>query len=132
MIRKIVLNRTLKFSWRLSLWLGSVGIIHLLVNHFLRIDSSQFLLPYAYLANYLVVVLSYYVLMHAKEKGSYALGYIFLAGFLVKMAVFLLFFNPTYKADDEIIPQEFFAFFISYAFCLIYEARIVVKILNNS
>jgi hypothetical protein len=113
-------------------WLSIIGLVHLTVNYFLNINSLEHLLPNAYLANYLAVIFGYFFLMYAKEKGSYALGYIFLSGFLVKMAIFMLFFKSTYKADGDIIPQEFFAFFVSYAFCLIYEARIVVKILNNS
>ena len=43
----------------------------------------------------------------------------------------MIFFNPHYKADGEIIPQEFFAFFVSYAFCLAYETKTIVKILNQ-
>ena len=69
--------------------------------------------------------------MLAKEKGSHSLGYLFLAGFFLKIAVFMIFFNPHYKADDEIIPEEFFAFFVSYAVCLAYETKIIVKILNQ-
>lgn len=43
----------------------------------------------------------------------------------------MIFFNPIYKADDQIVPQEFFAFFVSYVFCLAFETKIIVKILNQ-
>ena len=70
--------------------------------------------------------------MLAKAKGSHSLGYLFLAGFFLKIAVFMIFFNPIYKADDQIVPQEFFAFFVSYVFCLAFETKIIVKILNQN
>lgn len=129
---KTALNDTLKFSIQLLLSLSIVCALHLGVNFFLKIDSTQYLLPLAYPLNFFLVLVGYFGIMLAKAKGSHSLGYLFLAGFFLKIAIFMIFFNPVYKADDDIIPQEFFAFFVSYAFCLFYETKIIVKILNNS
>lgn len=109
----------------------AVAIVHASVNAYLEIDSFAHLLPLAYILNFILVLLSYFIIMLAKAKGSHSLGYLFLAGFFLKIAVFMIFFNPHYKADGEIIPQEFFAFFVSYAFCLAYETKTIVKILNK-
>ncbi|MFB1023095.1 MAG: hypothetical protein QMC40_10095 [Vicingaceae bacterium] len=128
---KTALNSTFSFSWKLLLFLLIVLTTHLSVNSYLSIDSSAHLLPLSYVLNYLLVLVSYFMILLAKAKGSHSLGYLFLAGFFLKIAVFMIFFNPIYKADDQIIPQEFFAFFVSYVFCLAFETKIIVKILNQ-
>jgi hypothetical protein len=128
---KTALNSTFSFSWKLLLFLLFVLTAHLSVNFHLTIDSSAHLLPLSYVLNYLLVLVSYFIIILAKAKGSHSLGYLFLAGFFLKIAVFMIFFNPIYKADDQIVPQEFFAFFVSYVFCLAFETKIIVKILNQ-
>ncbi|MFT5666921.1 MAG: hypothetical protein ACI9DK_001109 [Vicingaceae bacterium] len=128
---KTALNSTFSFSWKLLLFLLIVLTAHLSVNFHLTIDSSAHLLPLSYVLNYLLVLVSYFIIILAKAKGSHSLGYLFLAGFFLKIAVFMIFFNPIYKADDQIVPQEFFAFFVSYVFCLAFETKIIVKILNQ-
>ena len=112
MMLKTALNSTFRFSWKLCLLLLIVAALHAGVNFYLNIDSTANLLPLAYILNFVLVVISYFIIMLAKEKGSHSLGYLFLAGFFLKIAVFMIFFNPHYKADDEIIPEEFFAFFV--------------------
>lgn len=128
---KTALNNTFSFSWKLAALLLIVVSIHIGINYYLNINSFNHLLPLAYFLNYALVLISYFIIMLAKAKGSHSLGYLFLAGFFLKIAVFMIFFNPHYKEDGEIIPQEFFAFFVSYAFCLAYETKIIVKILNE-
>ena len=128
---KTALNSTLSFAWKLLLFIALIAVIHVGVNSYLNVDSLAHLLPLAYVLNFFLVLVSYFIILLAKEKGSRSLGYLFLAGFFLKITVFMIVFNPHYKADGEIIPQEFFAFFISYAFCLAYETKTIVKILNQ-
>ena len=129
---KKILKSTLNFSLRLLLGLGIIFSIHQFINHLQDISFNGYLILEAYVANYFLVVLSYLALIYFKHKESHALGFIFLFGFFLKLAVFLIFFNPYYKQDNEIQTVEFLSFFTSYSYCLIYETYVLVKLLNRS
>ena len=126
-----MLTKTLRFG--LSLLVGLILIfgIHQTVLYFYELPWNENLIVEAYFTNYLLVLITYFIIIFFKERKSQSLGFIFLGGFFLKLAVFMIFFNPFYKSDNEVIPAEFFAFFTSYAFCLIYETTVIVKILNK-
>ena len=127
-----MLKETIKFSLRLLLGLAIVLIAHLAIHFLMDIAITDFLILESYFTNLLLVVISYWIILYFKEKKSQSLGFFYLAGFFLKLTIFFIFFNPTYKADDIIQTGEFFAFFLPYALCLIYETTVVVRILNKS
>ena len=126
-----MLYQSLKFGIRLLAWLVVVFSIHELVLFALRKPPFEDLILHAYLANYILVLLTFYLILFFKNKKSQSLGFFYLGGFFLKLIAFLVYFNPEYKADALISPFEFFAFFTPYSFCLIYETAVIVKILNK-
>jgi len=127
-----MLRGTLKFSLQLLIILSLVLVGHLGVHSYLNIKLTNFLILESYLTNLLLVVTSYWIILYFKEKKSQSLGFIYLGAFFLKLTIFFIFFNPIYKADDLIQTGEFFAFFLPYAICLVYETTVIVRILNRS
>lgn len=126
------LKLSLRFSLRLFIILIILYGIHEFIHFRLGFDWGAYLLTEAYWSNYLMVVLTYWALMMAKKKNNQAVGFMFMGGFFIKLIVFMIFFNPIYKADLQIEPAEFIAFFTPYSLCLTLETTSLVRLLNRS
>jgi hypothetical protein len=85
-----------------------------------------------YYSNTILAILIFSSLSLLQKKYSDQLGFLFMAGSLLKFAVFFMFFSPQFREDDEISRLEFFSFFIPYLCSLFLETLAVVKILNPS
>ena len=85
-----------------------------------------------YCANAILAIVIYSSLSLLQKKYSDQLGFLFMAGSLLKFAVFFIFFSPTFREDGSISRLEFLSFFIPYLCCLFIETLAVVKILNPS
>lgn len=120
-----------RFSTSLLLGLAVVFGIHALISHYLGISIHDHLLITSYWVNYLLVVSTFAILIALKNRKSQSLGFVFLGGFFIKIAVFLIFFKPQFLTDGEIATVEFVSFFTPYAVCLAYETYILVTILNK-
>ncbi len=129
---KETIKHSIRFSLALLLILSITFAIHQLGNRWNEIEFTSHLIIEAYWVNYLMVVLTYFFLLLMKRKNNQAVGFIFLGGFFFKLLIFMLIFNPVYKADDEILTAEFFAFFMPYSICLTLETISLVRILNRS
>ena len=127
-----MITNLISFSIRLFILLLFSFGIHQLALHYLNVGWNLHLINASYLTNFVLVLITYAIIYYLKEKKSESLGFIFLAGFFLKLIVFMVFFNPVYKADLEISTLEFSAFFIPYAICLTYETIVLVRILNRS
>ena len=129
------MKKTIKplFRFSSSLLLGLIVVfgIHALISRFLDVSIFEHLLIPSYWVNYLLVVFTFAILIALKNRKSQSLGFVFLGGFFVKIAVFLIFFKPIFLADGEIATVEFVSFFTPYAVCLAYETYILVTILNK-
>jgi len=128
---KKTIKPLLRFSTSLLLGLAIFFVVHALINHYLGISIYDHLLITSYWVNYLLVVFTFAILIALKNRKSQSLGFVFLGGFFIKIAVFLLFFKPIFLIDGEIATVEFVSFFTPYAVCLAYETYILVTILNK-
>ena len=105
--------------------------IHLAVLSILNYPLYSDRIVGAYVANLILVIVVFGVLYLLRNKFKGQLGFLFLAGSVLKFAIFFMFFYPFYKADDVISRTEFAAFFIPYALGLILETVSLSKWLNN-
>lgn len=103
-----------------------------LINTQLQLPIFENLIVAAYASNYFLVLLTFSFILFLKDKHNASIGFIFMFGFLLKMAVFFIFFKPVYQLNNEIEGQEFAAFFVPYAICLTFETYYLVKLLSKS
>ena len=85
----------------------------------------------SYVVNTILVILVFGALYFLRDKFKSQLGFLFLAGSLLKFAVFFIVFYPFYKLDESIIKLEFLAFFVPYSIGLILETFSLSKWLNK-
>ncbi|MDA9312409.1 DUF6168 family protein [Vicingaceae bacterium] len=127
-----MINNLTSFSLCLLFVLLIVFVIHQSTLSFINVDWNLNLINESYLTNYFLVVFTYGIIVHLNDKKSQSLGFIFLGGFFLKLAVFMVFFNPVYKSDLEISTLEFTSFFIPYGICLTFETFVLIRLLNRS
>jgi hypothetical protein len=126
------MNKIVTFSIKLLILLAIVFPIHAYVQNFYGQNYFGNILIGSYLTNYILVVLSFILLIKLQKKYTNSLGFIFMGGSLVKFAVFLVFFNPHYKLDGAIYVAEFSAFFVPYGIGLTIETISLVRLLNRA
>ena len=85
----------------------------------------------AYVVNVLLALTILYGLYFFRKKLKDQMGFLFMAGSLLKFAVFFIVFSPKYSVDGEISRVEFVTFFVPYVTCLVTEAFGVLKLLKN-
>jgi|SRR5690606_30428828 len=89
------------------------------------------LIPWSYGINFLLAIVIFFPLYFFRERFKYQIGFLYLAGSLLKFLVFFIVFYPAYKADGEMTRLEFAAFFVPYAICLILETFFASKMLHR-
>lgn len=127
-----MIRKTLRFSLTLFLALLLVFGIHQYILSLQEFAWNSHLILEAYITNFILVVISFYIILLFLKKQNFSLGFIFMGSFLLKMIVFMIFFNPTFKANDNIETVEFFSFFTPYSICLFFETIVLVRLLNRS
>ncbi|APY11023.1 hypothetical protein BWZ22_07105 [Seonamhaeicola sp. S2-3] len=85
----------------------------------------------SYVVNFVLVILVFGTLYLFRNKYKSQLGFLFLAGSVVKFAVFFIVFQPLFKQDDLISKLEFASFFVPYLTGLIIETISLSKWLNK-
>lgn len=86
------------------------------------------LLGFSYKFNFGITFLFTVTLIVLSKRFEDQLGYIFLAGSALKLAIFILLAK---LKDFEIDKNVFFDFFIPYLICLGLEIYVVAKLLNG-
>ena len=121
----------LKFSFQLVLILALVLGTHLGILQFSGQPIFQNLIVEAYLINWVLAILIFYILYRYRYRFQNALGFLFMAGSFLKFLVFFIVFYPIYKGDGEMQRLEFAAFFVPYLIALIFETVQASKMLNR-
>ncbi|WP_242131050.1 DUF6168 family protein [Aestuariivivens marinum] len=85
----------------------------------------------SYIVNLLLVIGVFGLLYILRNKYKSQLGFLFLAGSVLKFTIFFIVFYPIYKQDEDVSKLEFAAFFIPYATGLILETLSLSKWLNE-
>ncbi|MFL1010620.1 hypothetical protein [Flavisericum labens] len=124
-------NPFLSFILKASCVLAIVFGIHLTLLYFCKLPLFENRIIWSYVVNLVLIVVIFGVLYLLKEKYKSQLGFLFLAGSVLKFAVFFIAFYPYYKFDNEITKQEFAAFFVPYAIGLFLESVSLSKWLNK-
>ncbi|MEI6865240.1 DUF6168 family protein [Flavicella sp.] len=120
------------FSVRLIVLMSVIFYIHtnlLSYNGYLAYDN---MIIEGYYVNVILAIIIVSFLTFLKKKYNDQLGFLFMAGSMLKFAVFFVFFLPHFRADGEISRLEFLSFFVPYVFCLLLETLGVVRVLNPS
>ncbi|MDB4588539.1 hypothetical protein N9095_01010 [bacterium] len=124
-------NPFISFAIKTVILLTVVFAIHLLVLNVLQLSLFENRIVLSYIVNLVLVIVIFGILYLLKEKYKSQLGFLFLAGSLLKFVVFFILFYPFYKLDNIITKLEFAAFFVPYVIGLIIESVSLSKWLNK-
>ncbi len=114
----------------LSTTLGAALLIHAAVLH--RLNSTPdkyFFLSYA--THFVLAAIIFTAIVRMSKKHLHLTGFSFMAGSLLKFAVFFIFFYPVFNADGTIDTGETLYFLIPYFLSLIIETFFLSKILSG-
>ncbi len=125
------MNDFLKFSLLLSVLLITALALHLFVLNALQLPLYDNKILLAYSVNYMLAVAIYGALYLLKDRMTAQLGFLYMAGSLLKFLFFFILFYPTYKLDGDMSNAEFAAFFIPYSISLILETTGIIKFLKK-
>ncbi len=124
-------NPFISFAIKTVILLTVVFATHLLVLNVLQLSLFENRIVLSYIVNLGLVIVIFGILYLLKEKYKSQLGFLFLAGSLLKFVVFFILFYPFYKLDNIITKLEFAAFFVPYVIGLIIESVSLSKWLNK-
>lgn len=88
-------------------------------------------LPGTYLFNFILAFGIVSLLYAFRRKLKNQIGFLFIAGSLLKFLGFFIFFYPGYATDGNLGRSEFAAFFVPYAVALILETLFASLLLRN-
>ena len=125
------MNRIINFSLTLIAILSMTFIVHVYVLHHFSLPEFDNRIIAAYLVNFFLAIFIYGLLLVLRDKMESQLGFLYMAGSLIKFIFFFIFFYPSYKNDGEITSLEFAAFFLPYVICLIFETFCIIKFLKK-
>lgn len=123
------------FLLRYGVWLSLLCVLSFVV-HFLARGAAGLsplgdLLPVSYLVNFGLAFTIVSLLFRYRRKMRQQIGFLFIAGSLLKFAVFFAVFYPIFKADGEIGRPEFASFFVPYLLALFLETLFAAKLLKE-
>ncbi|GGG92874.1 hypothetical protein GCM10011416_07370 [Polaribacter pacificus] len=120
----------LPFILVVTIALSLVFVIHLFVLNKLDLPLFSYQLIEAYIANGLLAIVIFTTLFLLRKKYHEQLGFLFMAGSLLKFAVFFIFFYAGYQLAGSSSKVAFFAFFVPYITSLLTETLGLIKLLN--
>ena len=124
-------NPFYRFAVKVTGLLVIVFVLHLSLLKLFGQPLFQNKIVLSYIVNLLLVVGVFGLLYILRNKYKSQLGFLFLAGSVLKFAVFFIVFYPIYKQDGDISKLEFASFFTPYATGLILETLSLGKWLNK-
>lgn len=124
-------NPFLSFTIKAIVFLTIAFGIHIAVLSALQLPLFENRIVLAYAINLILIIGIFATLFLLREKYKSQLGFLFLAGSLLKFTVFFIVFYPFYKLDGVITKLEFAAFFVPYVIGLILESVSLSKWLNK-
>lgn len=124
-------NPFLSFAIKTIVVLACTFGIHILMLNGLDLPLFDNRIILSYILNTAFVIGVFGMLYRFRERFKSQLGFLFLAGSLIKFAIFFLVFNPYYRRDGSVSTIEFTTFFIPYAIGLILETFYLTKLLNK-
>lgn len=123
-----ILQRCLLF---LCLVLGIAFGIHTRLRVSNELNPVGDLLIWSYLTNLLLAFGIVVFIFSLRNRMKTQLGFLFIAGSLLKFLVFFIFFYPVFTSDEVISQGEFSSFFVPYFLALIVETYFAAILLRN-
>ncbi len=120
-----------RYALKFLLVLSAVLILHVLVLYKIHHAIDYEWLFASYIINYLLALGIVVIILHYIDKLKTYTGFLFMAGSLIKFAVFFIAFYPHFKTDGVMNKTEFTYFFVPYIICLIMESKKLIRITNN-
>ncbi|AUP79357.1 hypothetical protein [Flavivirga eckloniae] len=124
-------NPFFNFTVKANIVFIAIFGVHLGVLRLLDLPLFENKIVLSYVVNLVLIIVIFGVLYLLRKKYKSQLGFLFLAGSVLKFAVFFVVFYPLYKLDGTISKLEFASFFVPYAFGLILESVSLSKWLNK-
>lgn len=124
-------NLFIRFAIKATVVLTVSFCIHVAVLNVFQLPLFENKIVLSYVVNLLLVVIIFGLLYLSKRKFKDQLGFLFIAGSVLKFGVFFVVFYPFFKLDNHISKLEFAAFFVPYGLGLILETISLVKWLNK-
>jgi len=126
-------NWTLRFIFKLSLFLLVAFCGQIFYYHYFEIKSSLFLTGLSYAFNFLLAIFTIIIMSRYRHSHTERLGYIFLVLSLLKL---LSFYFGLYPLLTDFYTQHFrrlafFVFFVPYSIALTMEIIVLIKRLNQ-
>lgn len=124
-------NPFVDFAFKATLLLLVAYCIHILVLHAFSLPLFDNNVILSYSINYVLIIAVFGFLYLMRNKYKSQLGFLFLAGSLLKFAVFFIVFYPIFKEDGQMSKLEFASFFVPYGMGLFLETLSLSKWLNK-
>lgn len=124
-------NPFLSFSLKAVSFLVAAFCIHISILSILQLSLLDNKIILSYIINLVLIISIFGILYLLKEKYKTQLGFLFLAGSLLKFAVFFIVFYPVFKLDGIVTKLEFASFFVPYITGLVIETISLSKWLNK-
>ena len=125
------MNQFQSFTYKLVAIISLAFAIHLIVLSFMELPLFENKIVLSYILNAFLAIAIFGFLYRYRTQLKNYIGFLFLAGSLLKFAAFFILIYPSYKADGLTSKLEFTAFFVPYLICLFLETTSLVKWLNN-
>ncbi len=127
--------RALPFLLRYFLWLATLLLVAYLLQSRWRAEmgmpSQGDLLRESYLIHGALALGIVIVLFLLRKRAKTLIGFMFIAGSLLKFAFFFAFFYGPYIEDGHMDRGEFSAFFVPYVLSLVLEVVFTAQMLQN-
>ncbi len=124
-----MLQQLFKFTIVLLAVAGISYGLHIYLYTYLYPEKSLDMVNFAYKFNVGITMLFTSTIILASERLKEVLGFIYLAGGFIKLAIFIYLIKTL---GFEINKSVFLHFFFPYVLCVVVEIIFVIKILNNA
>ncbi|TWO33955.1 hypothetical protein E1J38_004040 [Seonamhaeicola sediminis] len=124
-------NTFIRFVIKSVILFAIAFLFHLGILYLLKLPLFENYVTLSYSINLILVIVVFGVLYLLRRKYKSQLGFLFLAGSLIKFAIFFIVFQPLFKQDGDISTLEFASFFIPYLLGLVIETISLGKWLNK-
>ena len=124
-------NPFVDFAIKATLLLILTFCIHILALKVFDLPLFDNNVILSYSVNYVLIIAVFGFLYLMRNKYKSQLGFLFLAGSLLKFAIFFIVFYPIFKEDGQMSKLEFVSFFVPYGMGLFLETLSLSKWLNK-
>ncbi len=120
-----------KFSLQLIVTMLAAFLLHWIVLYFYNYSFQEAHLLSTYSSNTILALVIVGLILRFQHAVRNHIGFLFLAGSTLKIAVFFIVFRPLYMIDGEVSTLERIGFIVPYLISLFLETRSLVRFLNS-